>query len=162
MLNRALVNIENEYNDDNSIEEIIRQAVEKAFKDFQKDHQIEVFVLLTNNEVIREINKEQREIDNPTDVLSFPLLDMIEGVGTLLPEDINPETNRLMMGDMVISLERAKEQSIEYGHSYEREVGFLATHGALHLMGYDHDTQEKEQLMFGLQEDVLKNIGLER
>lgn len=178
ILDRVLVNIENSDSDffekykydsnssgdvsESGLLDTITTAIKKAFERFQEEHKLEVFVLLTNNEEIRALNKEQRDIDSATDVLSFPLLELWDGEGDIAPEDFNPETGRLMMGDIIISLERAKEQSIEYGHSFLRETAFLATHGAFHLMGYDHDVPERERLMFSSQESVLKEIGLER
>ena len=97
-----------------------------------------------------------------TDVLSFPLLEYDEE-GNILDEymDFNPD-GEMFLGDIVISLERAAEQAEEYGHSFEREVGFLTVHSMLHLFGYDHMTPEDEEEMFGYQEDILKEMGLLR
>lgn len=164
-MDRTLIIIENHQNIFQNIEEIegtIKSAMSKAFEGFEENRKLETYVLLTDNEEIRMFNREQRDIDRATDVLSFPLLDLCDGVGDIFPEDINPETGRVMMGDVIISLEKAKEQSEEYGHSFLREVAFLATHGAFHLMGYDHDVLEREKLMLDLQESILTNMGLKR
>ena len=104
----------------------------------------EVAITFVSNEHIQEINKEFRQMDKPTDVLSFPLEE----------EDA--------LGDIIISIPRAKEQAQEYGHSFAREMGFLAVHGFLHLLGYDHETEKEEKEMFTKQEQVLQKFGLTR
>ena len=117
----------------------------------------EVSLTFTDNEGIREINRKYREIDRETDVLSFPMTD--EG------EDftVDPETGCFMLGDIVISLEKALTQAEEYGHSFKREVAFLAVHSMLHLLGYDHErSEEEEREMFGKQDIVLEAMGLTR
>lgn len=122
----------------------------------------EVSVMLVDDDEIREINKEQRGIDKATDVLSFPIVDMHEG--TILSDegDVDMEEGRLLLGDIVISMETMKRQAGEYGHSIERELCFLATHGMFHLLGYDHGDEEEERIMIGKQEQVLASMGLER
>lgn len=116
----------------------------------------EVSVTLVDNETIRGLNSEHRGIDRATDVLSFPM-----GDGECF--DVNPDTDAILLGDIVISLERAQEQAQEYGHSFRREVAFLITHSLFHLLGYDHENgEEEEQLMFGLQEKVLEKLGITR
>ena len=117
----------------------------------------EVSLTFTDNEGIREINRKYREIDRETDVLSFPMTD--EG------EDftVDPETGCFMLGDIVVSLEKALTQAEEYGHSFKREVAFLAVHSMLHLLGYDHErSEEEEREMFGKQDIVLEAMGLTR
>ncbi len=125
-------------------------------------HPWEVSIELTDNESIREINREHREIDSPTDVLSFPLLEAVDGKPQVLPIDIDPETKRVALGDILISAEKALEQAQNYGHSLERELAFLTVHGMLHLLGYDHMSPEEEKTMFEKQEQVLSSIGLRR
>ena len=123
-------------------EELVKKAVEGTLAYEGVDNDCEISITLTDNENIRELNKEYREIDRETDVLSFPM-----------DEDD-------MLGDIVISLEKAKEQAEEYGHSLEREISFLCVHSCLHLLGYDHETSEEdEKEMFEKQEEVLKQIG---
>ncbi len=107
----------------------------------------EVNVLIVDNEAIREINKEHRDIDRATDVLSFPMDDFEEDG---------------ILGDLVISSQRAEEQRIDYGHSIEREISFLTAHGMLHLFGYDHMTEEEEKEMFAKQDEVLEALGQTR
>ena len=164
-MDRCHITIENDQDvikDVKEIEDTIHKSISKAFEGFEADRQLEIYVLLTDNEGIRVFNREHRNIDKPTDVLTFPLLELYDGEGDIFPEDINPETGYVMMGDIIISLEKAQEQSEEYGHSFMREVAFLATHGAFHLMGYDHDIPEREEIMIKLQESVLTSMGLRR
>ncbi len=116
----------------------------------------EVDVSLVNNEQIRAINAEQRNIDVPTDVLSFPL-------GENGQYDVNPATGAYMLGDIVISLERAQAQAEEYGHSFQREVGYLTVHSMLHLLGYDHVDGGLEAVrMREKEEAVMLSVGLPR
>ena len=145
-----------------TVEKVIVDACTLAVKGFLPGEDMEVFIMFTNNENIQRVNKEQREVDAPTDVLSFPLLDAQDGEAVCYEEDVNPETDRLMLGDIIISLERAAEQATQYGHSLLREITFLAVHGMFHLMGYDHDVPEREQLMFAKQEAVLQELNITR
>lgn len=122
----------------------------------------EVNVYLTDDEEIRGINKEHRNIDKATDVLSFPIVHMHEG--TILSDsgDYDPETHRLLLGDIIISLETAQKQAQEYGHSFEREFAFLMAHGMHHLLGYDHMEPEQEARMIKKQEQILTHLGWSR
>ena len=113
-----------------------------------------VSVTFTDNEGIREKNREFRGIDAPTDVLSFPIYDFRHGEGPLPGEVCE-------LGDIVISLERAAEQAEDFGHSYEREVAFLTVHSVLHLLGYDHLEPEEELGMRERQRVVMRKLGLE-
>lgn len=122
----------------------------------------EAYVTLTDNDGIRKINMEHRGIDMPTDVLSFPLIEYSDGKPHIEPGDIDPESGRAFLGDIVISVDRALEQAQTYGHSGEREFAFLAVHGMLHLLGYDHESKEDEETMFSVQEDILEEMGLSR
>ena len=116
----------------------------------------EVAVTFTDNATIHEINLTHREIDRPTDVLSFPLMDDYG-----FP--VNPETDCKMLGDIVISTEKALEQAEEFGHSFEREIAFLTVHSMLHLLGYDHVTSpEDEKEMFAKQDLILETLGITR
>ncbi|MBQ7357405.1 MAG: rRNA maturation RNase YbeY [Clostridia bacterium] len=135
---------------------LIREAVE-ATLDFEDYRNIcEVSVTFTDNEGIRELNGKFRQIDRPTDVLSFPLFDF-EGSSDEPPVDEMMN----MLGDIVISLERAKEQADEYGHSFEREVAFLTVHSMLHLLGYDHETgEEDDKNMRARQSEIMDIMGL--
>lgn len=122
---------------------------------------VECSVTFVDNERIQEINREYRQKDAPTDVISFALDDSVEG--ELLPNITIQDDGYLHhLGDIIISIDKAKEQAEEYGHSFDRELGFLALHGFLHLNGYDHMTLEEEQEMFALQAEILKAYGLGR
>ncbi len=113
-------------------------------------------VTFTDNEGIREKNREFRNIDRATDVLSFPMYDMRNG-------DLPEQGLDCELGDIVLSLERAAEQALEFGHSYERECAFLTVHSMLHLLGYDHvNSTEEDEEMRAHQRVIMKKIGLER
>jgi len=117
----------------------------------------EVSVSFVDNEQIQIINRDYRGKDQPTDVISFALEEMGEGEIEIIGADIPP-----VLGDIIISVPKAKEQATEYGHSLMRELGFLAVHGFLHLLGYDHETEEEEKEMFAKQEQILEKYGLKR
>ena len=135
---------------------LIREAVEATldFEDYRNT--CEVSVTFTDNEGIRELNNKFRQIDRPTDVLSFPLFDF-EG------DTEEPPVDEIMnmLGDIVISLERAHEQADEFGHSFEREVAFLTVHSMLHLLGYDHEiSEEDDKNMRARQSEIMNIMGL--
>lgn len=140
----------------------VMQAGEDAMPFFGETGEGEVFVSFVDDEEMHRINWEQRNVDRTTDVLSFPLLDFVEGEGAVCEEDYNPESNKLYLGDLVISLDTMKAQAEEYGHKEERELGFLACHGFLHLMGYDHMEPEEEARMMALTEKILATVNLGR
>ena len=122
----------------------------------------EINVLLTDDEGIREVNRTMREIDRTTDVLSFPMFDLTPGEHPG-EEDADPDTGLVPLGDMCISVERAKAQAEEYGHSFEREICYLCVHSVLHLLGYDHlDEGEMKHQMRGREEEIMKQLKLER
>ena len=122
----------------------------------------EINILLTDDEGIREVNRTMREIDRATDVLSFPMFDLAPGEHPG-EEDADPDTGLVPLGDMCISLERAKAQAAEYGHSFEREVCYLSVHSVLHLLGYDHlDEGEMKRQMRAREEEIMKQLKLER
>lgn len=133
-----------------------------------------VTLTLTDDEGIRELNRQFRGLDKPTDVLSFSMLegedadikfdDEYEVVESEDGEEVGGAVSAFdqMIGDIVISVPRAEAQAAEYGHSFERELGFLFVHGFLHLLGYDHGDEEQEREMFAKQEEVLKEAGLTR
>lgn len=124
----------------------------------------EVALTFVTNEKIHELNYAYRGIDRPTDVLSFALNESVGEEPEIVYELEDGEELEFgdMLGDIIISVERAQEQSKEYGHSLERELGFLFVHGFLHLLGYDHQDAESEAEMMGKQEAVLKQVGLVR
>lgn len=117
----------------------------------------ELSITIVNNEEIQKINRDYRGKDQPTDVISFALEEMGEGEVVVKGDNLP-----VALGDIIISLEKAKEQAEEYGHSFQRELGFLAVHGFLHLLGYDHMTKEEEKIMFTKQKELLEKYGLHR
>jgi probable rRNA maturation factor len=117
----------------------------------------ELSVTFVTNDRIQEINSEYRDKDKPTDVISFAMEELGEGEIPLSGADM-PR----ILGDIIISLAKAKEQAEDYGHSFLRELGFLSVHGFLHLLGYDHEIEEDEKRMFGRQKDILDEFGLKR
>ncbi|MBQ1270413.1 MAG: rRNA maturation RNase YbeY [Clostridia bacterium] len=149
---------------DAEAEGLIRRAADAAFSAFDYPFRAYVDITLTDDEGIHVINREQREVDRSTDVLSFPMNDFTEGVAPDMVEyDLDPETGRLPLGDMVISVETARRQGEEYGHGFERECAYLTVHSMLHLMGYDHlDEGEMKARMREMEEKIMKVIGLER
>lgn len=123
----------------------------------------EVDVLITDDEAIHQINLEQRGIDRPTDVLSFPMFNYLPGQPPADGADADPATGLTPLGDMVISLERARAQAEEYGHPLERELCYLAVHSVLHLLGYDHmDEGEEKAQMRAREEAILGKLGMTR
>ena len=134
---------------------LVRRAVEATLDYEGYRNNAEVSVTFTDNEKIQKINNEFRGIDKPTDVLSFPLTDY----GELDYPAANEPTSSL--GDIVLSLERAKEQAEEFGHSFEREVAFLTVHSMLHLLGYDHvNSEEEDAEIRRRQREILEKMGL--
>jgi probable rRNA maturation factor len=123
-----------------------KKFVKEILEKLKLEKGTEVSITFTNNEEIHQLNKEYRDIDRPTDVLSFPFYNSFN-----LPVK--------MLGDVIISLEKADSQSEEYGHSFKREISFLIVHGILHLLGYDHHTPEEEKEMFGLQKELLQEYS---
>jgi probable rRNA maturation factor len=131
-----------------------------AFETFDKD--AEVSLTFTDNSGIKERNRIALGIDKPTDVLSFPMLDY-EADGTLEICDEDLSEGAVVLGDILISMEKAVSQSEEYGHSLKRELCFLTVHSMLHLLGYDHErSQEEEALMFEKQDEILNQLGITR
>ena len=137
-------------------EKLIKKVIETVLKEEKIIRDLEIYVTLTNNNQIHKINLEQRNVDRPTDVLSFPMFEREEV--HLLKEKNEEEPD--ILGDIIISIEKVKEQAEEYGHSFERELAYLTTHGMLHLLGYDHMTKEDEEVMFGIQNKVMDLLKL--
>lgn len=157
--------IENEQDKEewtNELEVLVTSVCEEALESEECDFEAQISLTLVDNEAIREINNEQRGIDRATDVLSFPILEFDEN-GDCLDADYEMDGDFVILGDIVISMERAREQSIEYGHSFRREIAFLVAHSMLHLLGYDHvDDPEGERIMFAKQEKILTDLGITR
>ena len=145
--------------ENNTNEEINYKLIEKVISEALRyegvNDNTEVSVTIVDNEEIRKINNKFRNIDRATDVLSFTLIDFDN-------ESLPDDGSKIYLGDIIISIERAKEQAKEYGHSIDREIGFLTAHSMLHLLGYDHMVPEEEKEMFAKQEEILNNLGLRR
>ncbi|MFL0251180.1 rRNA maturation RNase YbeY [Clostridium neuense] len=146
----------------------IKEIIDYGLKEEGVNPPYEVSVILIDNDEIRNINRETRKVDNATDVLSFPMLEYPEGMvfkdvySNYKFDDTYLDEGRLVIGDIAISLERAKEQSIEYGHSFLREVLYLTVHSVLHLMGYDHMEEADKKKMRVREEEILNKFGIDR
>ena len=144
----------------------IKKVLEAALEELkQPSAQLEVSLSFVGEEEIRSLNKQYRDTDKVTDVLSFPSVDNpSRGVIDIAEHgaDLNPETWLLNLGDIIICLPRAKQQAKEYGHSLKREVAFLALHSLLHLLGYDHMNEQDEAQMNELQNKVLDKLNIKR
>lgn len=141
---------------------LIKNVLKKGISYMEFDDNVEISIMLVDNEEIHQLNKLHRDIDRPTDVLSFPMFEYDENGEIDILECDFGENGEILLGDIVISLERAREQAEEYGHSFDREVGFLTAHSLLHLLGYDHMEKDEEKEMFSLQEEILKICDLPR
>lgn len=137
--------------------DLVEKLLQHAAKVENIEEDSEVSITFVTNEAIHEINRTYRDKDQPTDVISFALEELSDGEVEILGEDM-PR----VLGDIIISIDRTKEQAEEYGHTFERELGFLAVHGFLHLLGYDHMTTEDEKEMFSKQDKILSSYGLGR
>ncbi|MCA0171834.1 rRNA maturation RNase YbeY [Bacillus sp. RAR_GA_16] len=138
--------------------EMLEKLLSHAAKEEGVEAGSEVSIMFVNNERITEINRDYRGKDQPTDVISFALDDEEEGDDPIVFDEQIPH----LLGEIVISVPKIKEQAADYGHSFERELGFLCVHGFLHLLGYDHMTEEDEKEMFGKQKVLLEQYGLTR
>ena len=153
-----------EFDIEKLISDLTCQTMDKLncpFRDFSLN------VTFTDDEEILAVNKEYRNIDRATDVLSFPALSF-ETPGDFSsfdendPDAFDMETGELILGDIMISLEHAHAQAVEYGHSFRREVAFLLTHSLLHLSGFDHETDEERTVMEAYQEEILQSLNITR
>ena len=140
--------------DTSELEALVRKVLETGLKVLAVKDPVEISVTFVDNETIRTLNRDYRGVDQVTDVLSFA---QEEGA-----EFIQPQGAPRMLGDIIIALERAVEQSNEYNHSLEREVGYLTAHGVLQLLGYDHQTEEERHKMRELEELVMVELNLTR
>ena len=147
--------------------ELIEKVIDKTVELENCPYAYEVSVVITDNEGIKEVNKTYRDKDMATDVLSFPLIPFDEpsdfsSIDEDSDECFNLDTGELMLGDMILSFEKAESQAMEYGHSIVREVAFLVIHSMLHLFGYDHIEEEDEALMLKRQQVILDEMGISR
>lgn len=153
-------NTQDKHSVDEKLQELVQTVADTALEYEGFDKKSEISVLFVDNEQIREINNDFRQIDSATDVLSFPMLSfdgtkVVDGIG-------DSYLGTVVLGDIVLSLERATSQAEEYGHSFEREVGFLVCHSVLHLLGYDHEEESERAVMREKEEAILDKIGLTR
>ena len=163
------INIVNELNIvyPSELNEIIENVINEALDYLDCPYECEVDVTIVNNDEIQVLNREQRGIDRPTDVLSFPMLDFSEPADLSIIEEnpneyFNPETGELLLGDIVLNLDRVKSQALDYGHSEKREIAFLTAHSMLHLFGYDHMDDDEREVMERTQDDILNKRGYTR
>jgi len=158
---------ETEVSFDFDVEAVVKAVVEEVLDSEQCPYEAQVNVLLTDNEGIRQFNKEYRDIDRETDVLSFPNLDFEEPGFYEIDEEMeaayfDPESGELILGDIIISVDKVMEQAQNYGHSKKREFAFLVAHSMLHLAGYDHMEPEEAAIMEAKQEAVLAKLNITR
>ncbi|MEC2070472.1 rRNA maturation RNase YbeY [Alkalihalophilus marmarensis] len=138
-------------------ENIVTKLITSAAEYEKLDGEVELSITFVDEKRIQEINAEYRGKDMPTDVISFALNDEVEDEADMIMEGM-PNA----LGDIIISVAHISRQAEEYGHSFERELGFLVVHGFLHLLGYDHMTEQDEKAMFSRQEEILSAYGLTR
>ncbi|GAA0747313.1 rRNA maturation RNase YbeY [Clostridium oceanicum] len=163
-----LDNRQNKIQVDENLESTLKKIIDYALKEEKVSVDYEVSVIFIDNEEIKNINKECRNIDKVTDVLSFPMLPYKEGKVykdcylNYEFDDSDLDEGRLVLGDIALSLERAKEQSIEYKHSFLREACYLTIHSILHLLGYDHMEEEEKNIMRKREEAILEKFDILR
>ena len=146
--------------ENDSYKEIIKKVLKKCFEiEKLENKNLYVNVVLTNAKNIKSINKEHRGIDKETDVLSFPMFERKELEEKIAKQDFEHED---VLGDIIISIEKVKEQAIEYGHSFERELSYMLVHGFYHLMGYDHIKEEDKKEMRPKEEKILNELKITR
>lgn len=145
-----------------NLKDFIKKVIFSGFKEIDFNISSEINIFIVDNNKIKAINCEHRCIDKVTDVLSFPMVDMLEGSINSDEGDYDLDTQNLFLGDIIISAEKALEQAELYGHSFERELSFLVLHGLLHLLGFDHQDEKSEKTMMELQENILIKLGLGR
>ncbi|MBQ6836725.1 MAG: rRNA maturation RNase YbeY [Clostridia bacterium] len=142
-------------------ENLAKRCIVAAVRKYLKGYSAHVDVTMVSGEEIQTINRENRNVDKVTDVLSFPMLDMYEGVyhGDL-KDEIEPNTGDIMLGDIIICYDKISEQAEEFGHSKEREMAYLATHSILHLLGFDHvDEGEMKAKMRAAEEEIIMSVS---
>lgn len=159
--------IENEYEFDFDVEALLEVLVNAVLEDADLKTEVELNIVITDNEEIHKVNKEFRNIDKETDVLSFPALEFERPAdfSSIDMDDYsyyNPDTKELILGDMMLSYERVSAQAKEYNHSVKREFAFLVVHSLLHLLGYDHENKEDEIIMREKQTEILERLRIRR
>ncbi len=156
MANIIISNLQDKIDITEELKALIIKAANTVLSMEKVSDNVEVSIALVDDIYIQKLNHQYRNINAPTDVLSFAMRETVEGENSL---NVYEEE---LLGDVVISLERAKSQALEYGHSFQREVGFLVVHGILHLLGYDHESEEEKVVMRQKEEEILKTIDLTR
>lgn len=158
--NESLIGFD--FNEEELAKKVVNQAIEMESFPFEA----QVSLTLVDEETIKEINKETRDIDKVTDVLSFPMLELPgpSDFSNVEEDDGNfdYETGEALLGDIVICVQKVRAQALEFGHDEKREYAFLIAHSMLHLFGYDHMTEEEEKVMFSRQEEILSSLGITR
>jgi probable rRNA maturation factor len=158
-----IVNEQSNFDIDENIHQIVIKAINQTMECEGINIPFEVSVVITDNIGIKSINKKYRKIDNDTDVLSFPLIEGVDRIKNFEDEEnVNPETGEVMLGDIILSIEKALHQANEYDHSPMREIAFLIVHSSLHLLGYDHIKENDRKKMRDREERILSMIGLTR
>ena len=146
--------------ENNEYEEIIKKVIERCYKEENLENsKLFITITLTDPENIQRINKEYRNIDKPTDVLSFPMFEKKELDKKIANNDFGYED---ILGDIIISIKRVEEQAQEYGHSFERELSYMIVHGFYHLMGYDHIEENDKKIMRKKEENILEKLSILR
>lgn len=154
-------------NQHNGLYQKIEAVINTCLEEEQVPYEVEISLSIVDLQTIQQINKAHREIDSPTDVLSFPQIEPIK-IGCIDWETldfitcVNYDTEEIMLGDIIICSDKAREQAKAYEHSLEREICFLVAHSMLHLLGYDHMTAEDEKIMFAKQDAILYHLGILR
>lgn len=149
------------------VEEVANKVIKETLQKEGCPYEVEVSMVLTTDEEIHKTNKEFRGIDRPTDVLSFPAVDYqkpadFSEVEAMPEQYLNPENQELILGDIMISIDKVYEQAEEFNHSVKREFAFLVVHSMLHLLGYDHMEEEERKIMEEKQETILTSLGIVR
>jgi probable rRNA maturation factor len=146
--------------EDKSYDKIVEKVLQKCYEEEKLlDSKLIITITFTTPEQIHKINKEYRQVDRPTDVLSFPMFERKELEEKITKQDFEHED---VLGDIIISIEKVKEQAIEYGHSFERELSYMLVHGFYHLMGYDHIKEEDKKEMRPKEEKILNELKITR
>lgn len=146
--------------EDKSYDKIVEKVLQKCYEEEKLlDSKLIITITFTTPEQIHKINKEYRQVDRPTDVLSFPMFERKELEEKITKQDFEHED---VLGDIIISIEKVKEQAIEYGHSFERELSYMLVHGFYHLMGYDHVKEEDKKEMRPKEEKILNELKITR
>jgi len=144
---------------DQHISKIIEESIVNTIKVFLEEENFEISVLIVDNSFIKELNRNYRNVNKETDVLSFPIFEFKNGK---LLEDIVIMEDEIPLGDIVISIEKAAQQAKEFGHSLEREIAYLTVHSVLHLLGFDHIEEDDRKVMREYEEQILQSMGLTR